>query len=364
MTILGLGTAVPDTVVNGEDALQIAHRLRGNMEACDWLNTIYKNSSIKTRRYSLGAAVVRDLIEGTDYSHSPFLPKRMPGERGPTTKERIEHYAELAPPLALRAAQRALEQSGLKAKEITHLVTVSCTGFQAPGVDHFLIERLGLFRGIERVHVGYMGCHGAINGLRVARAFADANPRAHILVCAVELCCLHGYYGNDPQKVIGNSLFTDGAAALIVSRADPKSNDWSMSGSGSYVFPDSKNAMQWVIGNYGFEMTLSKQVPTLIAANLRPWLQQWLDSNGLELEHIASWAVHPGGPKILDEVEHSLQLPERQLDQSRAILAEYGNMSSPTILFILERLRQTNAPRPCVAIAFGPGLVVEAALFE
>jgi alpha-pyrone synthase len=366
VAILGMGMALPEAVIGKSEALALAQSLsNGTEEQESWLEAIYENSGIDTRRFCLSPQVVQDVIEGTTHSQSAFLPTKIPGERGPTTGQRIEHYAEFAPPLAISASRGALQQSGLTPSELTHLVTVSCTGFIAPGIDHAIIEELGLDRGVERTHVGYMGCHGALNGLRVARAYAVANPFAHVLVCAVELCCLHYFYGWDPQKVIANSLFSDGAAALVAAQSNAgDKTSWRNTASGSHVFPDSKDAMTWTIGDHGFEMTLSRQVPQTIAEALKSWLAHWLGARGLTIAEIQSWAVHPGGPKILDGVEQALELGSDQLADSRAVLAECGNMSSPTILFILDRLRRRNASRPCVALAFGPGLVVEAALFE
>ncbi len=366
MSILGMGTALPDAVIDKEDALSLARSLcNGTEEQETWLTAIYAGSGISTRRFCLGAQVVRDVIEGTNHSRSVFLPKKLPGYRGPTTAERMELYAQLAPPLAISAAQAALKRGQVHIRDVTHVVTVSCTGFAAPGVDHALIQSLGLSQGAERTHIGYMGCHGALNGLRVARAVVDANPRARVLLSAVELCCLHYYYGWDPQKIIANALFADGAAAVIVGPATMATeNEWRLSATGSCLFPDSQSAMTWTIGDYGFEMTLSKQVPAVIAEGLRRWLENWLGPQGLSVEDVKSWAVHPGGPRILDAVEDALQLGVNGLTTSREILVEYGNMSSPTTLFILDRMRQQGAPRPCVALGFGPGLALEAALFE
>ncbi|MBN9119975.1 MAG: hypothetical protein J0I06_12570, partial [Planctomycetes bacterium] len=138
---------------------------------------------------------------------------------------------------------------------------------------------------------------------------------------------------------------------------------WSLRASGSCLIPGSASDMSWTVGDRGFEMTLSRRVPGLIAAHLRPWIESWLGDNGLSLADVRSWAVHPGGPKIVSAVEEALALPAEALAPSRAVFAEYGNMSSPTVLFILQRLRAADAPRPCVALGFGPGLVAEAALF-
>jgi predicted naringenin-chalcone synthase len=229
-------------------------------------------------------------------------------------------------------------------------------------VDLALIRGLGLRPTVERTHVGFMGCHGALNGLRVAHAFAAANPGARVLVAAVELCSLHYYYGNEADKLIANAIFADGAAA-VAGQAGARPRGWSLRASGSCLIPESAADMAWTVGDNGFAMTLSRRVPGLIAAHLRPWLEGWLRDNGLSLADVRSWAVHPGGPKILVAAEEALGLPPAALAPSRAVFADRGNMSSPTVLFVLDRLRRENAPGPCVALGFGPGLVAEAALF-
>jgi predicted naringenin-chalcone synthase len=364
--ILGLGTAVPSLTIDQDKALRIARSLCCRTEEqATWLPAMYDHTGIARRQVVYSSELVRDVLEGTRDSGSVFLPTGESDDRGPTTAQRMQHYAELAPPLAVQASRDALAKSRLAAPDITHLVTVSCTGFFAPGVDRCLITALGLNPTVERTHVGYMGCHGALNGLRVARAFTGAEPAARVLLCAVELCSLHYHYGWDPQKVIANALFADGAAAVVggpAAAAPPGA--WRADACGSCLVPDSAGAMTWTVSDHGFEMTLSKQVPGLIARCLRPWLEGWLARHDIALSAIGSWAVHPGGPRILDAVEEGLGLPRAATEASRQVFAECGNMSSPTVLFILDRLRATGAPRPCVALAFGPGLVAEAALFR
>jgi predicted naringenin-chalcone synthase len=359
-----MGTALPPTVVSQQEALGVARALCCRTEEqATWLPAMYSNSGIDTRRLCLGGAVVRDLLEGTRHSGSPFLPTGAEDDRGPTTAERMRHYAELAPPLAVAAGRSALKGSGLPARALTHLVTVSCTGFFAPGLDLALIGGLGLPPTVQRTHVGYMGCHGAINGLRVARAFTGDDPGARVLLCAVELCTLHYHYGWNPQQVVANALFADGAAAVVGGPVPgAPAGAWVVRATGSCLVPDSAGAMTWTVGDHGFEMTLARQVPGLIARTIRPWLEGWLGGQGLALEEVRSWAIHPGGPRILDAVEEGLGLPRSATAASRAVFAECGNMSSPTVLFILDRLRAGGAGRPCVALAFGPGLVAEAAL--
>lgn len=359
-----IATAVPPTQLAREETEEVALALGcPTTEQRTWLPNMYQQTGINTRNVSYSRLEVDDVLNKTNISQSIFLPKDDPTDRGPSTGERMQRYQENAGRLAFEAADQAIRSSEMPRNAITHLVTVSCTGFHAPGVDIELIQQLPLSPDTQRTHVGFMGCHGALNGLRVANAYASAKPGTSVLLCAVELCSLHYHYGWEPQKVIANALFADGAGAIVGSTDRKDDSDWQLVASGSHVFLDSNNAMTWTVGDYGFDMTLSRQVPNLISTHLRPWLDHWLNNQGWSRGDIGSWAIHPGGPKILSAVEESLQLEKDDTAISREILAKHGNMSSPTILFILERMRQLNYSRPCVALGFGPGLTVEAALF-
>jgi predicted naringenin-chalcone synthase len=365
LAILGMGTAVPATIFDQVEGLKIAKSLCCRTEEqTTWLPAMYHGTGIDKRHMVLPRPLVDDVLHGTKESASIFLPSGEANDSGPTTGQRMEVYAREAAPLAARAARQALARSGVAATGITHLVTVSCSGFYAPGVDCELVHALGLPPTVERTHLGFMGCHGSLNGLRVARAFGSADPQACVLLCAFELCSLHYHYGWDPGKVIANAIFADGAAALVgVSNASGPPKAWQLIATGSRLFPDTASAMTWTIGDHGFVMSLSRKVPGLIHDHLRPWLADWLGQHGLKLEDVASWAVHPGGPRILAAVEESLGLSRQQTEAAHAVFAAYGNMSSPTVLFILDQLRASQAPRPCVALGFGPGLTAEVALF-
>jgi predicted naringenin-chalcone synthase len=324
---------------------------------------LYRRSGVRTRRFAL--------LQGSPGAGEPpwrsqdlfqaATPGASAGERGPGTASRMARYERHAAPLAVEAAQATLVGTGVSSARVTHLVTVSCTGFVAPGVDIALIEQLGLARGVERVHVGFMGCQGALNGLRVARALAVAEPGACVLLCAVELCGLHFQYADDPDAAVANSLFADGAAAALVAQGDDEGG-WRLAASASALLPDSLDAMTWAIGDRGFRMTLSPRVPALIEQHLGSWLAGWLARQGLAIGDVASWAIHPGGTRVVGAVERALGLDARAGAAAREVLAEHGNMSSPTVLFVLKRLMDRGARRPCVALAFGPGLTVEAAL--
>ena len=319
---------------------------------------LYRRSGVETRN-----TVVLKADQGTLQERVPFYPAASgPKDRGPTTGQRMARYEAEAPSLAEEAARRALEDASTPVDAITHLVTVSCTGFFSPGLDATLIDALGMPRTVHRTHVGFMGCHGALNGLRVAASQAG-EAEARVLLCAVELCSLHFAYGWNSEMVVANTLFADGAAAVVGTPVkNGAASGWSVQAQGTFLMPESGDAMSWRIGDHGFRMTLSAEVPQLIVTHLGGWLRDWLKQQGLRVDEVGSWAVHPGGPRILDAVEEALALETGILDVSRDVLRSHGNMSSPTVLFVLERLRKAGADLPCVALAFGPGLVVEAML--
>jgi predicted naringenin-chalcone synthase len=360
LSIYHIGTAEPTHSIRQQDAAKVAATFCGiASDQRRAVDVLYRRTRIERR-----GSVLLEQPEGIEPRQTFMTQAVGSDDRGPTTAARMDRYAANAPALAVEASRAALEGAHIAGREIDHLITVSCTGFSAPGFDISLIRELNLGSGVARTHLGFMGCHGAMNGLRVAELAAKARPGARVLVCAAELCSLHYQYGQDPEKMVANAIFADGAAAVACGGPRADKDDWRLVRSGSQLFPNSEDAMTWRVGNHGFEMTLSARVPDLISVHLRPWLENWLSTGGLSIEEISSWAIHPGGPRILDQVAESLKLPAAAMEPSRRVLAEHGNMSSPTILFILDRLRRQQAARPCVALAFGPGLVVEAALFD
>ena len=362
--VTGIGTAVPEFFISQADAARVWAEYAGVQgKQARTIQALYRRSGVKKRH-----SILLDEPNGSSVPRQTFFqPVQFEGDQGPSTKARMARFESDAPGLAQEASVVALEKAGMEPGEVTHLITVSCTGFFAPGLDTTLVDILGLSPTVQRTHVGFMGCHGSLNGLRVALSFADADPGARILVSSVELCTLHMSYDWDPDALVANSLFGDGAAAVVGvgERDTPRDGDtpWRLAASGTCHLPASSDAMSWRIGDYGFRMTLSPTVPDIIQAHLKGWLQEWLGGQGLELNDIETWAVHPGGPRILTSVGEALDLPGEANTVAKGVLSEFGNMSSATILFILERLRREDTPRPCVAMAFGPGLVAEAALF-
>jgi alkylresorcinol/alkylpyrone synthase len=365
--IAGVGTSVPSHRIAQADAAAIARSFfpdeeeRGNL-----LRILYRRSGVKYRHSVL-------LASGPDgkLRQDFYPPARYEGDRGPTTGQRMERYEAEAGRLATQAARRALADSGVTAKEVTHLITVSCTGFAAPGVDSELIRCLPLEPGVARTHVGFMGCHGALNAFRVADGLTGADGEACVLVCAVELCTLHQQYGWQPEQIVANALFGDGAGAVVAcgeaawARLRARSavpQCLRLVASGSAVLADSTDLMTWRVGDHGFTMTLSPQIPDTLRRTLGGWLSEWLASKDLDIGRVGAWAIHPGGPRILGACEEALGLGPGDMAWSKDVLAEFGNLSSPTVLFILERLRRADAARPWVMLGFGPGLAIEAAV--
>jgi predicted naringenin-chalcone synthase len=357
IVIVGIGTALPPYRMTQADTLATARSIFPGTEAQELLQSnLYLMAGVETRH-----GVVLNTSNGDWSSRQSFF-----GAESPTTFDRMQRYEKEAGGLAVAASRAALQDGAVAPERLTHLVTVSCSGFYAPGFDITLIKRLGLPADIARTHIGFMGCHATLNGLRVAQAFLGSDPAACVLVCAVELCSLHHQYAWDVERLIANALFADGAGAFVAVASDHASAElgsgYKLIATGSTLVAESEDTMSWRIGNHGFVMTLSPRIPRLIRREVRPWLDEWLERHCLTIETVGSWAVHPGGPAILAAFSEGTGVGREALATSYDVLAKYGNMSSPTVLFILDQLRRAGAARPCVAIAFGPGLAVEAAV--
>lgn len=369
-SIRSIATQTPQHGISQEDALRIAKLRNQPRESQEyWMRAIYTRSGVG-ERFSVLLEQPSDTATAPEQRQSFYADKANSHDLGPTTSQRMLQYSQHAPELAIQVCDSALHKADINAADVTHLISVSCTGFAAPGFDIQIIQRLRLPNDVARTHIGFMGCHGAMNALRVADHIVRANPQAIVLICAVELCSLHYQYDFQPDQIIANALFADGAAAVCITadqgkppmqQATPSTHHL---GNGSYLFPDTLDAMTWQVGDHGFAMTLSPRVPESIEAHLKPWLQQWLASYYLKLEDIAHWAIHPGGPKILDAVIGSLNLAQEKAETSREVLRRFGNMSSPTSFFVLQALQAQQATGKCVMLGFGPGLAVETALLE
>ncbi|GGE29418.1 naringenin-chalcone synthase [Agaricicola taiwanensis] len=275
----------------------------------------------------------------------------------PSTAARMRRYEQDAPQLAAEAV------AGLDLGDparVTHLIVISCTGLSAPGIDFDLVERFGLNPSVERTMIGFMGCYAAINGLKLARHIVRSDPEARVLMVSVELCTLHLQETQDLEQVLTFMIFGDGCAAALIT-SEPHGLE--LERFHAILSPGTAAHITWNIGDVGFDMVLSGQVPGGIGKTLQIGSGRMLDHR--PTSSIDLWAVHPGGRSVLDAVETALDLPEAALASSRDVLRRYGNMSSATVLFVLaEMMRANPAGKTGCAMAFGPGLVAETMLFR
>lgn len=278
--------------------------------------------------------------------------------RFPSTAARMKVFEERAPALAARAVEGL--SLGEEAPRITHLVLSTCTGFAAPGLDLEIAERAGLSPSVERTIVGFMGCHAALNALKLARHIVRSEPLSRVLVVNVELCTLHLQKTHDLEQLLSFLLFGDGAAASLVT-AEPQG--LSLDGFHTTVIPGTRPLITWHIRDSGFEMTLSGRVPTVIARGLEANAGAIL--GGRAPTEIDRWAVHPGGRSVLDAVMHGLGLGPEALSVSREVLRDHGNMSSATVMFVLRAILGDSRPgERGAALSFGPGLTAESMSFH
>ena len=420
VTLRALQTVVPPTILIQDqvrdvfaaqpDLSRLAQRL---------VSTSFNLSGIDKRH-----TVIEELTLDADAADPRFFDPVTQRLLMPSTKVRNELYITEATKLFVEAGRRALEACpGINAADVTHVVTVSCTGFYAPGPDYMLVRELGLSPATQRYHLGFMGCYASMPALRTARQFVLADPAAVVLVVSAELCSLHLRTSNDPDTIVASSLFADGAAGGIVSSRPPEPGEVALNLDHfeTVITPVGEGDMAWKIGDEGFEMVLSSYVPHIIDEHIEGALAPLFDRDetlagllptqevtvladvlsevlagslvasgagaGLPDEPVASgagalagagpgspdslstaiahWAIHPGGRSILDKTEAKLGLTEAQLVPSRETLRQYGNMSSATILFVMKAIMDAptteDGQRVC-AMAFGPGLTVESGL--
>jgi predicted naringenin-chalcone synthase len=353
-----LATVVPDTVyLQAEAGERMKRQYSEDRKLERLVHRIYSQSGIE-KRYS----VVKDFVLGG--AEGPFYDPTNHVLKMPSTKVRNEIYTEEAKKLFVCAAQKVLRGSAFEAKDITHVITVSCTGFFAPGPDFYVVKALGLPASTHRYHVGFMGCFAAFPALKMAQAFCEADPNAVVLVVSLELCSLHLQRSNDIDTILAASVFADGGAAAIVSSKEPTGAALRADTFATAITPTGEEDMAWTVGDTGFDIVLSTYVPTILESNIASTVEPLLAQANLCKSDITHWAVHPGGRAILDKVRDGLSLDEAQLEVPRAVLRDYGNMSSATVMFVLKALlEQANEDEKIYAMAFGPGLTVESGLF-
>jgi predicted naringenin-chalcone synthase len=356
--IISIGTAVPGYKHQQKDILHFMEKIYAFNEADKRkLRFLYHQSQIETR-YSPVSDYSRPLPEWKFYPHSENM------EPFPSLEQRMTWYQKYAAPLSLDAIRQCLDGK-LKEQEITHLITVSCTGMSAPGLDLQLMELMELPRTVERTSINFMGCYAAIHGLKMANAICLSNTSARVLVVCTELCTLHFQREATADNIASSLLFGDGSAAVLVTTEDYPAHGLQLDSFYSEVVPKGKKDMSWELSSTGFLMTLSGYVPDLIEEDFKGLVDRALSKAGIKKDDINHWCIHPGGKKILEVIQKELALPENALDSSYQVLKEQGNMSSPTILFVLKKLlarihssHEANK-ETILAAAFGPGLTME-----
>jgi predicted naringenin-chalcone synthase len=285
----------------------------------------------------------------------------------PSIEKRMAFYNQEAVKLSVTAIDNCLQnikETNVDIQAITHLITVTCTGLSAPGLDIQLVQALNLSPNIIRTSVNFMGCYAALHAIKIADAFCRADASAKVLVVCTELCTLHFQKSNDIDAILSSTLFADGSAACLIS-GDNDDKGLEIKQFYSQIALSGQAEMAWQLSSTGFLMTLSSHVPKLIKQEIRNLLKNSLQKLGLTTENITDWAIHPGGKNILEAVETSLELTVDALSESYDVLKNYGNMSSPTILFVLKKMMEDSSKKGNIfAIAFGPGITMESVILE
>src|SRR5690606_28242413 len=338
------------------------------MQIADFMVRAMQLDSVRERKLravfrSSGIAYRYSVLE--DYARSDgltFFPNSDNMEPFPSTSRRMERFRCNAAALCVQAVHNALGDR-YRGREFSHLITVCCTGMYAPGLDLEIIERCGRSHSVHRLSLNFMGCYAAINALRTADALCEATPGAKVLVVCVELCSLHFQKAYSEDNLLANALFSDGAAAAVVERQPSGRGGLRMAQFHSIVMNDGHNDMAWNVGDHGLEMKLSSYIPGLVRNGVRELEARCLENAGLHIKDVDYYAIHPGGKRILDAVEDQLNLPAARNRFAREVLRDFGNMSSPSVLFVLKRIWDSlvgnDNGKSILGLAFGPGLTLE-----
>ncbi len=354
--IISIGTAVPKHRTAQPAILEFMQAAYGNDVASRKLNVLFNNSGISSR-YS----VIPD-FDKSKQQHIFF--------NGTPSKANVENrlhvFKEQAMPLAINAIDDAFNKidSDINTFGVTHLISVTCTGLSAPGLSAELIEKLKLPTDIFHTSVNFLGCNAAFHALKIADMITKSESNAKVLIVCVELCTLHFQPKNNHDNLLSNTIFGDGAAAVIITSNDSDRKGLSIKGFYSLLLNKGKDLMGWNITPVNFEMILDSKIPEMIGDEVNTIVLNASKKLNIKAESISKWAIHPGGKKIIDVIKNKLQLTEEDVKASYKILDEFGNMSSPTILFVLnELIENVGRGETVFSIGFGPGLSIETALF-
>ncbi len=351
--ILALSTGVPEPRYE-------------QMEFAEYFIALQRKESRRTR-------AMRMVFQRSGVGWRHFAADKIFFQDERSTMERNDLYMREAVPLGEATIRRGLDTAGYKPTDIDDLIVVSCTGFAIPGLDLHLAARLGMRHDLQRTCILGMGCYGAFPGLVRARQSVESQPGRLALVLALELCSVHMQFNDTTENVISSALFSDGAGMALVgfppvgNATDNPTPYPRLVQAATQCDYQTFEHMSFTISDTGFRMYLSSYVPELLGAHIAPFIDGLLAKAGLTRAEVAHWGIHPGGSTIIDHVQRSLGLADKQVEVSHHILHEYGNMSSATILFVLEYIQRCNKPQPGdygVLMAFGPGLTMEGLLLQ
>ena len=353
--IISIGTAVPAYKHQQDDILSFMQKVYAMNETDKRkLKFLYHQSAIE-HRYSVIPDYSRQTTEWKFYPHSETL------EPFPSLELRMTLYNKYAAPLSVDAIRKCLD-GHTDPEEITHLITVSCTGMSAPGLDLQVMELMDLPKNIFRSSVNFMGCYAAIHALKIADAICNSQRDAKVMIVCTELCTLHFQKEPTGDNIASSLLFGDGSAAVIITHDNHSSKGLHLEKFYCEVVPRGKKDMAWELSSTGFLMTLSGYIPDLIEEDFEPLVNRALAGTGLQIPDISRFCIHPGGKRILESIQNSLALQPGALKEGFDVLKKYGNMSSPTILFVLKELMQQtdySSHNSIFGAAFGPGLTME-----
>ncbi|MTI41944.1 type III polyketide synthase [Fulvivirga lutimaris] len=348
--ITSISTAKPKFKVEQSQALDFMSKVNGmDKDEKHNLEVLYRATGIESRFSVL-----------EDFTLPPDKSEYFNTTGTPSTAERLDLFKEEALKLSFDSAKDCISKSGVSGEQITHIITVSCTGLHAPGLDIDLIYKLGLQHNVERLAINFMGCYAAFNAIKAADAICQSSE-AKVLIICTELCSIHFQKGKDEDTLLANALFGDGSAALMVESIPTKCKSLKITSAHCDLLPAGKSEMAWGVGDFGFEMKLSSYVPDVISTGISTLLKNYS-------EHFDYYAIHPGGKRILKVIEEQLNITKEQNIQAHEVLRQHGNMSSPTILFVLKHifddLTEADAQKDILAMAFGPGLTLESLTFK
>jgi alpha-pyrone synthase len=369
-TILGMATGNPPYACTQEQALAVAKKVPGIDSVQPVLGRIYGNSKINNRYMSIPDFTPEQQLEGDEMFFNPDMKFQMPVET------RLDKFREKSVPLCTKVCQDAIAASGLQIEDIGKIVVVSSTGFLGPSLDCELIKSLGLWRGVDRSLIGFMGCAAAMNGFRVANDYAMSHPGKAALLCCVEISSVHTTFDDNINDAILHAIFGDGCAASVVkgfAKGSAPKGTFTIFDTHGWLMEGTEDGITLSINENGISCTLSKYLPQYIAKNMAGFVDSFLSKHALKKTDLDFWAVHPGGRRIIEESQNGLGLTDEQAKYSWAVLSEYGNMLSPSVMFVMEKIMKDHEKARAagekgfqkgIAFSFSPGVGAEGVLIN